>query len=253
MVRAIPALCVLAFLAVPAHAGVVYEDFGTLSGATFNGTGIPNDAVAISQVTAKTEGGIATVTLGLTAHARFAAPPVTNDGAATFTALAGTNLGTALWNVGFYVDIEKVTGDQLSFADLTFHLLYDFNPVADNDSDLGDLNLNDAAVALGANLSTLTHAEDSENMTFGFFSTPSTFVTPPTYPSAGSPAFDPNAIGEYQLFLTVSQGNDELARVGILVDTVSAVPEPASLVVFGTLLVAGLVPFGRRRLASAAA
>ncbi len=49
-----------------------FDTFGTLSGATFGGTGIPNNAVAITRITS---GGY-NITLGLTAHGRFFNPPI---------------------------------------------------------------------------------------------------------------------------------------------------------------------------------
>lgn len=62
-----------------------YTKFGSLQTATFGGTGIPNDAVAISEVSS---GGF-NVVLGLTAHQRYDNPPLGNDGAGRFTAVAG--------------------------------------------------------------------------------------------------------------------------------------------------------------------
>ena len=66
-----------------AHAAAIaptFTTFGTLVGATFGGSGIPNTAVAI----ASTDG----LTLGLTAHQRFTGPNLANDSAGTFTAFA---------------------------------------------------------------------------------------------------------------------------------------------------------------------
>ena len=62
-----------------------FTTFGPLPGATFGGSGIPNDAVAITTIV----DGTTTITLGLTAHQRFASPAVTNNGAGVFTAQAG--------------------------------------------------------------------------------------------------------------------------------------------------------------------
>ncbi len=107
-----------------------FDTFGTLSGATFGGSGIPNNAVAI------TFGGDDDhdVTLGLTAHARFFNPTVTNDGAGTFFATPGANYGDptftttpsttlgATWNFAFYIDVGEES------RDVRIRLLYDFDP-----------------------------------------------------------------------------------------------------------------------------
>ena len=63
------------------------DSFGTLSGATFGGSGIPNNAVAISTYT-DDSGNV--VTLGLTATPRYSAPAVGNDNAGTFYAMPGS-------------------------------------------------------------------------------------------------------------------------------------------------------------------
>lgn len=173
-----------------------YTTFGTLSGATFGGTGIPNNAVAIT-----TYGG---VTLGLTAHQRYSNPAVANDGAGTFTAVNGGDSPSsyARWNFGWYVK-------NASFSSYFVELLYDFDPGVGTDS-----------TALGKTLGLLdanTTIQNSWNlgMTFLDTSTPP-FVIPPTYPS-----FNPNASGEYSfaLILKDTSGN-ELARSAINVRVV---------------------------------
>ena len=111
--------CLTAILAAaPATAAPVtpvFTSFGALAAATFGGSGIPNDAVAITQIV----DGDNVITLGLTAHQRYFNPPLVNDGAGTFAAGPGSNFGdpgnpggpgpgTALgatWNFAFYVDI----------------------------------------------------------------------------------------------------------------------------------------------------
>ncbi|MBC8126351.1 MAG: hypothetical protein H8M99_04285, partial [Gloeobacteraceae cyanobacterium ES-bin-144] len=76
-----------------------FDSFGTLAAATFAGTGIPNDSVAIST--------FGTTTLGLTAHQRYDNPALSNDGAGTFAAGVGNDAAHgqptyAIWNFGFY-------------------------------------------------------------------------------------------------------------------------------------------------------
>lgn len=199
-----------------------YDSFGPLPAATFGGSGIPNDAVAISTWT----DGTVTITLGLTATERFANPPVTDDGAGTYTALAGSDGGNAMWNFNYYIDI---VGGQ--FDDFQFNLLYDFDPAADTDSTaLGDFDFNAAIVALyGApTLGLVSNVQDSQNLAFSFLDTPSAFIDDPTYGP-----FSPTAYGEYSFSLSVyTNGGALLDTVAINVNTVP-VPEPATITVLG--------------------
>ena len=65
-----------------------YDTFGPLTVATFGGSGIPNDAVAIDNTTSG-------LVLGLAAHGRYTGA-LANDGAGTFTAAAGLSPGLAV-------------------------------------------------------------------------------------------------------------------------------------------------------------
>ncbi|MCC6795736.1 MAG: PEP-CTERM sorting domain-containing protein [Candidatus Hydrogenedentes bacterium] len=198
-----------------------YDSFGALPAATFGGSGIPNDAVAISTWT----DGTVTITLGLTATERYANPPVTDDGAGTYTALAGSDGGNAMWNFDYYIDI---VGGQ--FDDFQFELLYDFDPAAGADSaDLGVLDFNAAIVAaFGAGaLSAVSNLQGSENLAFGYLDTPSAFINDPTYGP-----FSPTAYGEYSFALNVYDGATLLDTVAINVNTVP-VPEPATMTMLG--------------------
>lgn len=191
-----------------------FDNFGTLSSANFGGSGIPNDAVAIRTLNA----GGATITLGLTAHQRYDNPALGNNGAGVFTAQPGSNVknGTlgALWNFGYYVNVDGAIG-----SGYTFELLYDFSPTAGTDqSALG-------AIHLGGS------AQGSENLLFDYLnsSTPSGILASAfglvTQPSG---SFDPNASGEYSFALVVSDPTGlELGRSAILVD-VASVPDAGS-------------------------
>ena len=87
------------FLAAASASPVYTNTFGTLSGATFNGNGIPNDAVAIST------NSESQIVLGLTATSRYMPNAVTNNGVSTFYAKTGnTNTASdpyATWNFDF--------------------------------------------------------------------------------------------------------------------------------------------------------
>ena len=218
--------------AVALQAGPIvptYTTFGTLSGATFGGTGIPNDAVAITT--------IGDVTLGLTAHGRYVNPPVNNNGAGDFFAVNGgdvytpppeTQPGYARWNFGFYI---KNAGSTL----YSFDLLYDFDPGAGTDeADHGVLSV----ILLPNSL-----VEDSWNLGMTFLGTAvSGFgwsITPPTYS-----VFDPNATGEYTFALILrGQNGIEIGRSAI---RVNVVPDAGATVTLLGLGLAGL-SLARRR------
>jgi hypothetical protein len=219
-----------------------YDTFGTLAGATFGGSGIPNDAVAIS-----TFAGIGddVITIGLTAHERFVAPVVTTDGAGTFYAEPGTadpdgggpSPNGALWNVGFYISVANG-----NLGDYDFDLLYEFDAGSGTDvSQFGALDINAAIVFLGGNPATLSLAQDSQNLLFAFLSSPSSFVTPPT----GS--FNPFAAGEYTLALRTTVVGSTAGPLDITAIEVEVVPEPATLTMLLLGGAAGLAKVRRRK------
>ena len=230
---AIAAVLFSATSAVASPISPVFETFGDLTGATFGGTGIPTDPTAIT-----TFDGIAgdTITIALSATQRFFNPALGNDGAGTYTALAGTNDGTpgnpgttSTWNFNYFLSVASRAGRTLADYDLIFY--YDLDPgVGTSTADMGTFNFSLSPNAL---------EQGSQNATFGFLggTPPVPGVTPPAFT-----AFDTNAPGEYS-FLIESQTYNE--RVAINVN-VSAVPLPAA----GWMLVAGLgglAYLGRRR------
>ncbi len=104
------------------------DSFGTLPGATFGGNGIPNTAVAITNLS---NNGNA-ITLGLTATPRYPNPPIgeplPNDGVGTFFGTPGpadlTHPGYATWNYDFYINVAEAQGN----LDLyNFRLVYSNN------------------------------------------------------------------------------------------------------------------------------
>ena len=80
--------------------------------------------------------------------------------------------------------------------------------------------------------------EDSQNLMFSWTSTP---VTGVVVPPAG--AFDPNALGEYNFGIQVSQSGWGVENVRM---DVQVVPVPAAVWLFGTGLL-GLIGIARRK------
>ena len=203
-----------------------FDTFGLLPAATFGGSGIPNDAVAITTFV----DGANTITLGMNATERFINPHVGDDGAGTFFAPTGANFGDpafgppfsanlgAAWNFNFYVSIAGggVIGDY------GVSLLYDFDPGAGTDESLlGEINFN------GLGPLPFPLAEGSENLLFGFLTVPAPFLTPPPG------AFDPDADAEYSFALRVSSLGGSLlgqSAINVIVGALWIGPRPSSCV-----------------------
>ena len=222
-----------------AMAITVYDEFGSFPEATWGGSGIPNDAVAVSR---QIVDGDVTITLAMSATQRYSNPAPTNDGAATYFAQTGSNFGGAgesgtegaLWNFNFFIDVEGADGATPLLSDYQFNLLYDFDPgVGTAFSDLGIINL----TAWSSLASATTRFEGSENLLFDWLSNPA-FVTVPTYTP-----FDPDVIGEYQFAIQVSSAGLNVETVAMQVQTV---PVPAAVWLFGSGLL-GLVGIARRK------
>lgn len=215
-------------------ASPLYDTFGPLDGATFGGTGIPNTEVAISS---QFSNGNSLITIAMSATQRYDNPALTNDGAGTYFAGAGSNTPSgassegALWNFNYYINIDSTTE---TLADYDITLFYDFDPTFDNGpSSLGTVNITNAIFG-----TTPTLIEDSQNLMFNWMSTPvSGVVAPP----AG--AFDPNALGEYNFGISVGQSGWGVENVRM---DVQVVPVPAAVWLFGSGLI-GLAGIARRK------
>jgi len=229
-----------AVLVSSAHATPIFDEFGPLPQATFGGTGIPNDEVAAG---IQIVDGDVTITIALSATQRFSNPALTNDTAGTYFATTGSNFGGsgestnegALWNFNYYMSIEGDNGATPVLADYQIDLYYAFDTTPDNG--IGTLGRIDVTAGLNAFDPAATVAQGSENLLFDFLATP---AAPFVFPPAG--AFDPNAVGEYNFAITVTQpGGFGIETVAI---DVVVVPTPATLAL---LAPAGLIATRRRR------
>lgn len=230
------AVALLAGLTAPAAAAPVFDTFGELPGATFGGSGIPTDSVAITEYSL---GGGVVLTLGLTATPRFSNPALTNDGAGTFFANTGFNDGLvgsptlgATWNISFYAGLSS--GTFADYSDLEVALLYDTSP--NLSVDIGFLNLTAALAAFG-DPSATGLIQGSQNLTFGFLN------SGPALPGSFLPSspFDPLAAGVYGVALVADDAfGSAISSIDVIVSTV---PLPGALVIFGS----GLLLLGLRR------
>lgn len=224
-------------------ASPLYDTFGPLDDATFGGTGIPNDEVAISS---QFSNGTSLITVAMSATQRYGNPALTNDGLGTYFAGAGSNTGPgspagtqegALWNFNYYINIDG-GGSGETLADYDITLFYDFDPAFDNGpAGLGMINVTNGI--LGSTDPLATKVEGSENLMFGYLASdiPSLLVAP-TYA-----AFDPNALGEYNFGISVGQSGWGVENVRM---DVQVVPVPAAVWLFGSGLL-GLVGIARRK------
>ena len=148
---------------------------------------------------------------------------------------SGTSLEGALWNFNYYINIDSDT-ETLANYDIT--LFYDFDPAFDNGpAGLGTINVTNAI--LGSATPGATKVEGSENLMFSYLATSVPgFLTAPTYVS-----FDPNALGEYNFGIGVSQVGWGVENVRM---DVQVVPVPPAVWLFASGLL-GLVGISRRK------
>lgn len=243
---ALASMSAVLLIAGGATAVPIYDYFGPLSEATFGGTGIPNDEVAVAS---QFVDGDVEITVALSATQRFSNPALTNDGAGTYFALPGSNTGGAgesptlgaLWNANFFLRVEGTNGATPKLADYEIRLYYDFDPGVDTAiASLGVVNV--TAGILASLTPGLTLLEGSENMLFGYLA-----VDVPPFLDAPSGSFDPDALGEYNFAITVSRPAGGFGIETVAMD-VKVVPEPGSF----ALLALGVMGLARLRRTSAA-
>jgi hypothetical protein len=229
-----------------ASAFTVYDTFGAFPDASWGGTGIPNDAVAAAKTIID---GDTTIRIAMNATGRFSNPQLSNNGAAVFFAGAGQNCGIAtdpvgcpsgtqgaLWNFNYFIDI--VSGSGKTLKDYQFDLWYDFNPAGPNACctlPTGRINMTNA-ILFSANPNSVLE-QGSQNLLFSFLAA----NAPPVITAPGG-SFNPNALGNYQFALTVTNGFFPVESVAM---EVQVVPVPAAVWLFGSAL--GLMGVMRRR------
>ncbi len=229
-----------------------FDDFGELPAATFGGSGIPNDHVAIRTITDTSDD--VTITLGLTAHGRYSYSQwYGQDG--YFYVERGTFGGTlpdanyARWNFDWYVEFSKDPAGAYAVE-----LLYDFDPGADTaETDLGSLGF------LAYTSSGDTQFQNSWNNGMGFLGVDS--ANAGWYTQKPNASFDPVAEGEYTfalkvwknpVFNTDGSGNYVSLKSGTALGDpvaikVNAVPEPGTWTALLGLAAIGGVFWRRRR------
>lgn len=201
-----------------------YDTFGSFPTATFGGTGISTDNVAVSTGTQQDD----TITLALTSTSRYFNPPLSNDGHGTFFATPGENdgldstphpIGTT-WSLNYYIGLDNkslglysfdlVYGNNTTGAFQTFHM----TPTGVNTS--------------GVN-------QDTWNLDMSFL---------------GGIGFDPNANGVYAFELEALNAQGVVvASTAINVDVGGHVPDTASTALLLGCGVLGLAAFRRQALA----
>jgi len=189
--------------------------FGTLSGATWGGTGIPNNAAMTTTIA----NGGNTITLGLSATSRYSNPALANNGAGIFYATSGINNGLttpghtpgATWNFDFYFD---ATG-----GNYTYKLFYGLDPASLLSFDPTTIPDNQATPNHGG--------QNSENLVYGFG--------------------DPNATGTYSFQLVAYDSAGAAIGQSAINVIVSSVPDAASTASLMGLGLLGLALYGRRK------
>jgi MYXO-CTERM domain-containing protein len=254
MLKLLPSLPLAAVLFTliqsPATAGISpsFGSFGELPQATFGGSGITNEHVAIRTI----QDGNATITLGLTAHQRYTGPNLAYDTEGIFLANPGpSSQGSpegANWNFAYFVSIEGGNAN-----DYRFRLDYSLDATQDGHGSLLPTYLQTQATTVDGT----RVIQGSENLSFGFLHTNVPFVV-----SAPPGSFDNEADGLYGFRLTAYKRsgpfNLTLNEIGESVSIVvnvgdhsaaEPIPEPSTFLAgaLGVALLAGGTAIRRRR------
>lgn len=194
---------------------VMYDQALTFAGSDLDGivgTGISN-ANFVSQINGDVE-------VGLKAIERFVGDLNNNDDvyhAQVGTSLSGGGLLGSTWSYVLAFDLGSGTVD-----DYQIDLMVDFDPSAGTDF----VTLDYTAVLQSFGAGGLSTFGDSQNLLFSYWQN-----------DLGAPAFDPNALGQYELVLTIRDASTDL--VASVSNTVNVVPLPgaawAGLGLLGTL------------------
>ena len=202
---------------------------------TFGGSGIPNDAVAVTSVT----DGSYSFTLGLTAHQRYSNPALTNNALThTFFAPAGDEAvfgspghqepGYARWNFAWHIGY---TGTAPADAGYDVNLLFDTDAGAG--ASLQESSWMNFVYPFGSAIG-VNSLGDSWNMGMSDFNS----------------GFNSSADGIYDFALVLTKDGAELGRSAITVvvgNPVTSVPDAASTLALSGLALIGLAAVARRR------
>jgi hypothetical protein len=197
--------------------------FGTLSGATWGGSGIDNNNAEITTIPVAdpfTATGD-TITLGLEANPRTVPGTLANNGAGTYFATTGSAAGhptLANWNMGFFIG----SSPNLTLSRYTFTLTYGLE---------GGSSFTFDPMIIGDNTGAPNSAQNSENLGFGFLSLP-------------IGGFDPNAAGTYDFTLNAYLAGNLLGSDSAKV-VVGSVPDGGSTIAMLGLAACGLFVFKR--------
>lgn len=198
--------------------------FGTLSGATWGGSGIDNNNAEITVITVSdpfTQGD--TITLGLEANPRLTPGILANDGAGTYFTAPGSSAGHptwASWNMGFYIG----SAPNNTLSRYNFTLTYGLQ---------GGPSFTFDPMTIGDNTGAPNSAQNSENLGFSFLSVP-------------IGGFNPNASGTYNFTLNAYLGTTLLGSDSAKVVVGNGVPDGGSTVAMLGFAACGLLVFKRR-------
>jgi hypothetical protein len=197
------------------------SSFGTLSAATWGGSGIDNNNATITTITTPGTAAASVITLGLEANPRLTPGVLANNGVNTYYTAPGAAAGHptwASWNMGFFIG----AGPNNTLGLYSFTLTYGLEGGASATFD---------PLLIGDNTGAPNSAQNSENLGFAFLSIP-------------IGGFDPNASGIYDFTLKayldgVLLGSDSAKVV------VGSVPDGGSTIAMLGFAACGLFVFKR--------